>query len=60
MISAEFPFCADDPYTERVRFEILYNYPPKGRWIVKRSVQVYVYLALFTDPEALVFTKSVG
>ena len=52
-ISAEFLFCAVDPYTERVRFEILYNYPPKGRWIMKRSVEVYVYLALLTHPEAL-------
>ena len=30
VISAEFLFCAVDPYTERVRFEILYNYPPGG------------------------------
>ena len=35
--------------------EILYNYPPKGRWIV---VGIYqdakhqgIYLALWTDPE---------
>ena len=44
---------------------ILYNYPPKGRWIV---VDIYrdakrrgIYPPLFTDPEGivvLVFTKS--
>ena len=47
-------------------FVLLYNYPPKGRWIV---VDIYrdakrrgIYPPLFTDPEGivLVFTKSNG
>ena len=40
--------------------EILYNYPPKGRWIV---VDIYldakhqgIYLMLWTDPEGDFFT----
>jgi len=47
--------------------EVLYKYPPKGRWIV---VDIYrdakrrgMYRPLFTDPErvvVLVFTKSDG
>ena len=38
---------------------IVYNYPPKGRWIVVEGI----HLALFTDPERkaiLVFTKLDG
>ena len=35
---------------------IVYNYPPKGRWIVgaytdTRSVEVHIYIALWTDRE---------
>ena len=66
--SGPFSILARLDTTKFVFILIVYNYPPKGRWIV---VELYIYrevkrrgidLALFTNPEGIVvsvFTKSV-